>query len=84
VNKGKKIHKKKLFFRPGDLRPFLSKNVQIWDHFFALLFPKDSKSLKTLDIRLWEVEARKSVAPSSGDFRRRPAPRYVCGQDQEF
>jgi hypothetical protein len=29
VNKGKKIHKKKLFFRPGDLRPFLSKNVQI-------------------------------------------------------
>ena len=31
-----------------------------------------------------QIVARNSVAPSSGDFRRRPAPRYVCGQDQEF
>ena len=31
-----------------------------------------------------QIVARKSVAPSSGDFRRGPAPRYVCGQDQEF
>ena len=31
-----------------------------------------------------QIVARKSVAPSSGDFRRRPAPRYACGQDQEF
>ena len=31
-----------------------------------------------------QIVARKSVAPSSSDFRQRPAPRYVCGQDQEF
>ena len=28
--------------------------------------------------------ARKSVAPSSGDFWRQPATRYACGQEQEF
>ena len=31
-----------------------------------------------------QIVARKYVAPSSGDFRRRPAPSYACGQDQEF
>ena len=31
-----------------------------------------------------QIVARKSVAPSSGDFRRRPAPRYACGPNQEF
>ena len=31
-----------------------------------------------------QIVARKSVAPSSGYFQRRPAPRYACGQDQEF
>ena len=31
-----------------------------------------------------QIVARKSVAPSSGNFRQRQAPRYVCGQDQEF
>ena len=30
-----------------------------------------------------QIGARKSVAPSSGDFQRRPAPRYACGQDRE-
>ena len=25
------------------------------DHFFTLLFPKDSESLKILDIGVWEV-----------------------------
>ena len=30
-----------------------------------------------------QIVTRKSVAPSSGDFRQRPAPRYACGQDQE-
>ena len=28
------------------------------DHFFPLLFPKDSESLKILEIRLWEVGAK--------------------------
>ena len=31
-----------------------------------------------------QIVARKSVAISSGDFRRRPAPRYGCEQDQEI
>ena len=31
-----------------------------------------------------QIVARKSVAPSSSNFRRPPAPRYVCGQGQEF
>ena len=42
----------KNFFRRGVFRPFLNKNVQIWDQFFPLLFPKNSESLKILDIRL--------------------------------
>ena len=36
----------------GDFRPLSNKNVQFWDHFFPALFPKDSESLKTFDIRL--------------------------------
>ena len=30
------------------------------------------------------IVARKSVAPSSDDFWRRPTPRYACEHDQEF
>ena len=37
--------------------PFLSKNVQIWDHFFLLFFSKNSESLRILHIRLREVGA---------------------------
>ena len=57
--------KKKTFFCRGDSRPFLSKNVHIWDHFFPLLFPKDSESLKILDIRLWEVGAKRRLNSTS-------------------
>ena len=32
----------------------------MWDYFFPLLFPKDSESLKILDIRLQEVGAKKT------------------------
>ena len=46
------------FFLRGDFRPFPNKNVQFWDHFYPALFPKDSESLKNLDIRLWEVGAK--------------------------
>ena len=35
----------KLFFFAGQFTPFISKSFQIWDHFFPLLFPKDSKNL---------------------------------------
>ena len=47
-----KSAKKKLFFLRGNLRPLPNKNFQMLDHFFPLLFPKDSESLKILDIRL--------------------------------
>ena len=43
------------FFCYGDCTPFMSKSCQMWDHFFPLLFPKDSKNQKFLDIRLQEV-----------------------------
>ena len=31
----------------------------MFDHFFPLLFPRDSESLKILDIRFWEVGAKR-------------------------
>ena len=34
-------------------------------HFFPLLFPKDSESLKILDIRLWEVGADRPLNGTS-------------------
>ena len=39
-----------------DFTPFLSiPFFKFWDHFFPLLFPKDSEALKILDFQLWEV-----------------------------
>ena len=43
----------KNFFLPGNVTPFMSKGCPIWHPFFPLLFPKDSKNLKSLDIGLW-------------------------------
>ena len=37
----------------------------MWDHFFPLLFPKDSESLKIFDIRLWEVGAKRPLNGTS-------------------
>ena len=50
--KKKKSIKKTFFLRRSHFTPFLSKKVHTWDHFFPLLFPKDSKYLKvwTLDL----------------------------------
>ena len=45
----------------GNFRQFSNKNVHIWDPFFPLLFPKDSESLKILDIRLREVGAKRPL-----------------------
>ena len=56
---------KKTFFLRGNLRPFPNKNVQMWDHFFPLLFAKDSESLKILDIRLREVGAKRPLNGTS-------------------
>ena len=39
----------------------MSKSFQIWDHFFPLLLPKDSENLKSLDIWLQEVGAKRPV-----------------------
>ena len=55
---------KKLFF-DGDFRPLPNKNVQMLDHFFPLLFPKDSESLKIFDIRLLEVGAKRPLNGTS-------------------
>ena len=55
---------KKLFVR-GDFRPLPNKNVQMLDHFFLLLFPKYSKSLKILDIQFWEVGAKRPLNGTS-------------------
>ena len=49
----------------GDFRPFTNKNVQMLDHFFPLVFPKDSESLKILDIRLREVGAKRPLNDTS-------------------
>ena len=48
----------KHFFLRGDFTPFISNSFQIWDPFFPLFFPKDSESLKKLDIQLLEEGAK--------------------------
>ena len=48
-------------FLLGNFTPFDSKRFKIWDLFFLLLFPKDSKNLKSLDIGLWEVGAKRPL-----------------------
>ena len=56
--------KNKLVLR-GDFRQLSNKNVQIWDHLFQLLFPKDSEALKILGIRLREVGAKRRLNGTS-------------------
>ena len=48
-------------FCGGDFTSFLSKTVQIWDKFSPWLFPKDSKYVKSLDIGLWQVVAKRPL-----------------------
>ena len=56
---------KKNFFLRGDFRPLQNKNVQMLDLFYPSLFPKDYESLKILDIRLWEVGAKRLLKGTS-------------------
>ena len=64
--KPKKTEKsEEIFFLRGDFRQFPNKNVHIWDHVFPVLFPKDSESLKILDIRLWKVGAKRPLIGTS-------------------
>ena len=62
--KAKSAKKNNIFLR-GDFRPLPNKNVQMLDHLFPLLFPKDSESLKILDIQLWEVGAKRPLNGTS-------------------
>ena len=56
---------KKTFFLRGDFRLLPNKNVQMLDHFFPLLFPKNSESLKIFDIPLREVGAKRPLNGTS-------------------
>ena len=58
-------HQKKTFLLRGNFRPLPNKNVRMLDQFFPLLFPKDSESLKILDIRLQEVGAKRPLKGTS-------------------
>ena len=58
ANKAKYSKKKNLFLR-GDFTPFMTKSFQIQDHFFPLLFPKDSEKQKSFYIGFWEVGAQR-------------------------
>ena len=65
VNKEEKIRKKKTFFATAILNLFWDKNVHTWDQFSPLVFPKDSKSLKILDLRFPEVGAKRFLNGTS-------------------
>ena len=69
LSKAKLTQKQKKKLR-GDLTPFISKSFQIWDHFFPLPFPKESESLKMLDIQLQEVGAKTHLNGTSKVNRR--------------
>ena len=47
-----------IIFLRADFTPFIHKSFQIWEPFFPLLFPKDSKNLKSLNNKLREVGAK--------------------------
>ena len=51
-------------FLQCNFTPFMRKIFQIRDHFFPLLFSKDSKNQKSLDIGLWEVGAKRTFKRS--------------------
>ena len=53
----------------GNFRSFLWTQIQIWGHFFPLLFPKDSKNLKNLDIWLQEVGSKRHLNGTSQKCR---------------
>ena len=60
----------KNYFLFGNFRPLPNKNVQIRDPFFTLLLPKDSKSLKILDIRIQEEGTKRHLNGTSKVNRR--------------
>ena len=57
----RKRRRKKMNKFCGHFTPFMSKGFQILDQFFPLLFPRDSENLKSVDIWLWEVGAKRPL-----------------------
>ena len=53
-----KFAQKQIFLLRGNFTPYIG-SFPIWDHFFPLLFPKNSKSLKDLDTWLQEGGGKK-------------------------
>ena len=58
---------KQTFFLRGNFTPFLSKSFQIRDHFFALLFSKDSQNFKSFDIGLEEVGTKRRLTEQTNE-----------------
>ena len=56
--------KNKLFLH-SNFTPFIRKIFQIWDHFFPLLFAKDSQSVKCLEIWFREMGAKRGIKSTS-------------------
>ena len=58
--KSEKVILKNIFLR-GNFRQLSNKNIQMLDHFFQLLFPKESESLKIFDIQFREVGSKRPL-----------------------
>ena len=69
---------KKNFFLRGDFKPLPNENIQMLDHFFPLLLPKDFESIKILDIRLWEVGAKRPLKGTSKVEKVREKKTFFC------
>ena len=61
ASKAKFVKNKKKLFLCGNFTTLRRKFIQIWDHFFPLVFPKDSESLTSLDIGLKKVGAKRRL-----------------------
>ena len=51
--------------------------------FFPLLFPKDSESVKILDIRLWEMGAKRPLKGTS-KVKNESKNFFLCGDFRQF
>ena len=78
---------KKTFILRGDFRQLPNNNCQMLDHFFPLLFPKDSGSLKKFDIRLSEVGAKRALKKPENQRRLIKMKKknfFLCGDLRQF
>ena len=91
-NKWKKKICQKLYF-PRQFYTLYEKIFQIWDHYFPLLFPMDSKNLKFLNIWLWEIGAKvplnrvRNTDTKKSCSVRQNSPKnklYLCGDFTPF